>query len=104
MWIYYDFTYSSETWNDTEEIRDNNTDGLAPSWTYSNLSAGVYWPNQWEVLVNINNLFDGNGYNYVWRGEADDATTFGDPRYQQQRAQWRPRTVWVTLRKGFGGT
>ncbi|MBT8080085.1 MAG: TonB-dependent receptor [Gammaproteobacteria bacterium] len=103
MWVYYDFTYSSETWNDTQEIRDNNTAGLSPSWTYSNLSAGVYWPNQWEVLVNINNLFDQDGYNYIWRGEAGDAALFGDNRYQQQRAQWRPRTIWLTLRKGFGG-
>ena len=102
MWLYYDFTYSSETWNGNEEIRDNNTDGLSPSWTYSNLSAGLYWPNQWEVVVNVNNLFDQDGFNYVWRGEADDAAQFGDGRYQQQRAQWRPRTIWLTVRKGFG--
>jgi hypothetical protein len=36
--------------------------------------------------------------------EAASAAEFGDPRYAQIRAQDRPRTVWLTLRKGFGGT
>ena len=104
MWLYYDVSYSSGTWNDNESARDTDVDGYAPSWSFHNFSAGLQLPNQFDITVNVNNLFDQNGYSYVWRGEADDAAAFGDSRYQQQRAQWRPRTVWLTLTKGFGGT
>jgi outer membrane receptor protein involved in Fe transport len=104
LWLYYDVTYSSETWNGNTEIRDFNTAGLSPSWTISSLSAGLQLPNQLDITLNVNNLYDQTGYSYVWRGEADDAASFGDPRYRQQRAQWRPRTAWLTLTKGFGGT
>ena len=104
LWLYYDITYSSEIWNANDEIRDGDVAGLAPGWTFSSFSAGLQLPNQLDITVNVNNLFDQNGYSYVWRGEADSAAAFGDARYQQQRAQWRPRTVWLTLTKGFGGT
>lgn len=103
LWIYYDFSYSDEIWNDTGNIADNNRDGLAPSWTYSSLSAGLQLQNQWDIEINIRNLFDEKGYSYVWTGEAGNAELFNDPRYRKIRAQERPRTVWVTLRKGFGG-
>lgn len=102
LWLYYDYTYSSDVWNETYDIVDNNTDGLAPSWSYSTFSAGLELPSQWDVEINVRNLFDSNGYSYVWTGEADEAATFDDPRYRKIRAQERPRTIWLTVRKGFG--
>jgi outer membrane receptor protein involved in Fe transport len=61
-------------------------------------------PNQLDIEINVRNLFDQQGYSYIWTGESSDAELFDDPRYRQIRAQDRPRTVWVTLRKGFGDT
>ena len=104
MWLYYDFSYSDEIWNETDNIVENDTDGIAPSWTYSTFSAGLQLPNQWDVELNVQNLFDQQGYSYVWTGEADNAELFNDPRYRRIRAQDRPRTIWLTVRKGFGGT
>lgn len=103
LWLYYDYTYSSDVWNETYDIVDNNTAGLAPSWSYSTFSAGLRLPSEWDVEINVRNLFDDKGYSYVWTGEADEADTFGDPRYHRIRAQERPRTIWLTVRKGFGG-
>lgn len=102
LWFYYDWSYSSEIWNETSNIVDDDRRGLAPSWTYSSLSAGLELPNQFDIEINVRNLFDQRGYSYVWTGESDNAELFNDPRYQQIRALDRPRTVWVTLRKGFG--
>jgi outer membrane receptor protein involved in Fe transport len=67
------------------------------------LSAGLALPNQFDVEINVRNLFDEQGYSYAWTDEADNAEVFGDPRYRLIRAQDRPRTIWLTLRKGFGG-
>ncbi len=104
LWLYYDFSYSSEIWNETYDIVDDDLDGLAPSWTYSTFSAGLQLPNQLDIEINVRNLFDEQGYSYVWTLEGDNADVFGDPRYQRIRALDRPRTIWLTLRKGFGGT
>lgn len=102
LWFYYDWAYSSEIWNETSNIVEGDRRGLAPSWSFSNLSAGLRMANQWDVELHISNLFDQDGYSYVWTGESENAELFNDPRYQQIRAQDRPRTVWLTLRKGFG--
>ena len=104
LWFYYDISYSGEVWNNIGHIRDNDTDGLAPSWTYSSFSAGLQLPNQLDIEVNVRNLTDEKGYSYVWTAEGDEAEFFNDPRYRRIRAQDRPRTIWLTLRKGFGGT
>ena len=104
LWLYYDISYSSGIWNGISNIRDNDRDGFAPSWTYSTFSAGLQLPNELDIEVNVRNLFDEQGYSYVATWEADDAAIFGDPRYRRIRAQDRPRTIWLTLRKGFGGT
>ena len=104
LWFYYDISYSSEIWNSTANILDNDTDGISPSWTFSTFSAGLQLPNQFNIELNVRNVTNESGYSYVWTGEADNAALFDDPRYRRIRAQDRPRTVWLTLRKGFGGT
>ncbi len=71
---------------------------------YSNFSAGLQLPNRFDITVAVNNLFDETGYSYSWTGERDNAKWFGDPRYRKQLALDRPRTIWLTLAKGFGGT
>ena len=104
LWFYYDIAYQAESWSGIDEIRDNDLDGLSRSRTYSTFSTGLQLPNQFEIMVNVNNLFDQSGSTYSFTWEGDSADSFNSPRYQQQRAQDRPRTVWLTLKKGFGGT
>jgi len=104
LWFYFDYSYQAESWSGIDEIKNNDLDGLARARNYSSFSTGLQLPNQFDVILNVTNLFDSNGYTYVWTGEGGSADTFGSDRYQQQRAQDRPRTVWLTLKKGFGGT
>ena len=100
--FYYDWSYGAESWNSTSNIVDDDRRGLAPSWTFSNLSASLRMANQWDVELHVNNLFDQDGFSYIWTGESENAELFNDPRYRQLRAQFRPRTFWLTVRKGFG--
>jgi len=102
LWFYYDFAYQDESWSGISTIRENDPDGLTPSMTISNFSTGLRLPNQLDITVNVNNLFNQDGFTYIWTGEGSSADTFGSDRYQRQRAQHRPRTVWLTLKKGFG--
>ena len=102
LWLYYDYYYSSEAWNNTTNIRENNAAGISPSWSVSSLSAGLALENEWDIELNVRNLFDDDGYSYVATWEASYADLFSDPRYHRIRAQERPRTYWLTVRKGFG--
>ncbi|MBJ88409.1 MAG: hypothetical protein CMO98_00975 [Woeseia sp.] len=105
VWLYYNVSYQGETWNTRSTIFNNETEGISPSWTYSTFSAGLMLPNQLDVEVNITNLFDQKGYTYVdqfWGNR--NAEAFGDPRFRNMRTLDQPRTIWLTLRKGFGGT
>lgn len=103
LWFYYDVSYTSETWAGTEDSRDGNLLGLAPTRHYSNFSTGLQFENGFDVELAVNNLTNEKGYGFVFTGESGNAATYGDVRYRQQRAQDRPRTIWLTLRKGFGG-
>lgn len=101
MWFYYDIAYSSETWNGTGDIIDNNTNGLAESWTYSNFSMGLDLPSQLSIALQIDNLFDQATYSYIATGSNGDADTFNDPRYHDLRSIDRPRTAWLVISKRF---
>jgi len=104
LWFYYDISYSDEIWNEIDSVRDNDRDGLAPSWTYSSFSAGLQFESGLDVELNVRNLTDEKSFSYVGTWEASNASDFGDPRYQKIRAQDRPRSIWLTLRYRFGET
>jgi len=103
FWFYLDHTYESEKWNSTWNIINNNTNAIAPSWTYSSLKLGLRLRNELEFDLHVRNLFDEDGYSYVSTGENDDADLFGDSRYHNLRSLSQPRTVWLSVRKNFGG-
>jgi len=103
FWVYFDHSYQSETWNRISDIVDNNTRGLAPSWTYSSLKFGLFLQNGFDFDVHIRNLFDEPGYGYIDTFSNDDADLFSDPREHNLRSLSQPRTVWVSMRKRFGG-
>ena len=101
MWVYYDISYQSETWNDSANARDLDENGLADSWTYSNLQVGLNLANGWDVTLHINNLFDQETYSWISTYDNDDADLFGDPRYHNVRSIDRPRTTWLQVKKSF---
>ena len=103
LWLYADYFYQSESWNNNENILDNNTDGLAPSWSYATLAAGLQLPSDFDIELHVRNAFNDKGYSYVNTGENDDSALFGDTRWNNLRSLSRPRTVWLTLKKRFGG-
>lgn len=102
MWVYYDIAYQAETWNRDDFILNNDTRGLAPSWTHSNLSFGLDFNNNLNFTLLVNNLFDEATYSYInpnIMGYADDFPN--NTRDLSNRNEGRPRTVWLTMRKGF---
>ena len=106
MWLWYDISYESETWNHTGRIIDNVADkditlGLSPSRHTSNFHLGLTLPDNLNLTLQVNNVWDQANYSYISTGENDESEWFGDPRYRNMRSLVRPRTIWFNLRKDF---
>ncbi len=101
MWFSYDFSYQSETWNNTDDIVDGNLNGLTPSWTNSNFQMGLDLPAQLSLILRVDNVWDETDATYTYTTEGDYAALVGDPRYRNLRSLDQPRTVWFSVRKGF---
>jgi outer membrane receptor protein involved in Fe transport len=103
LWLWYDISYTSETWGRTWYIIDQNMDGLAPSRHTSNFQIGLDLPNELSVTLQVDNVWDNDSYEYVELGGAYQPQWFGVDREQNLRSLARPRTAWISVRKGFGG-
>jgi len=102
MWMYFDRSYQSETWNNTGNIRDNDTRGLSESWTHSNLQAGLDFKNDFSITLRVNNVFDEDTHTSINDGILGYSEEFPDStRDKSNRNEGRPRTAWLSLRKGF---
>ncbi len=109
MWLWYDVSYTSETWNRTSRIIAMDTDGLSPSRSTSNFELGLALPNQLSLTLRVNNVWDQSNYDYVSTGgnyggewfETVNPGAAANARERNMRSLTRPRTVWATLRKDF---
>jgi len=109
MWLWYDVGYTSETWNRTSNIIDDNLNGLSPSRNISNFSMGLYFPNELTLTLSVDNVWDQTNYDYVstgnnYTGEWFEGVNPGaevNQRERNLRSLSRPRTVWFSLRKDF---
>ena len=100
--FYYDVSYQDEVWNTTENARDEDTSGLAESWTYHNFSVGLTLPSQLNVTLKVNNLFDQDTATYINDSIQGYSEEFPNGTRDRRNAnRGRPRTVWLSLRKDF---
>jgi iron complex outermembrane recepter protein len=96
-WLRGSWSWHSETWKNLTAIIDNDRDLLIEPWSVSNLQFGFTHDNQWDISLNIRNVFD--QHNVDWMGSTDYGALFGDPRFRYPRTQQRPRTVTVAFSK-----
>ena len=100
--FYYDVSYQGEVWNTSDNARDKDTTGLAPSWVYHNFSVGLDLPSQLNVTFKVNNVFDQSTASYIndsIQGYSEEFPNQTRDRFNANRG--RPRTMWLSLRKDF---
>jgi outer membrane receptor protein involved in Fe transport len=103
MWLWYDISYTSETWGRAWYIIDQNRKGLAPSRNSSNFQMGLDLPNELSLTLQVDNVWDQKGYGFVDASGSYEPQWFGVDREQNLRSLERPRTAWISVRKDFGG-
>jgi iron complex outermembrane recepter protein len=75
--------------------------GRIEPWRFAKFQVGASLPNKLDLTLTVNNVFNSKGANWVTTSEGWYARQFGDPRYQNMQAQFRPQSIGLTLRKSF---
>jgi len=120
LWASFDYSYQSATYQslkyasldyqNAQNAVDHPNDpsyqvpagwGRVEPWRFAKFQIGTTLPNKLDLTLTINNVFNSHGANWVTTGEGYYARQFGDPRYQNMQAQFRPQTFGITLRRDF---
>ena len=101
LWIRYDFSYQGKVYDGLYSAIIEDPDGIYPSWTYSNLQAGIQFYNDWDITLSIWNLFDQRIVNWIDDANNDRAAAFGDPRFRNLPSYEKPRTIGIGISKRF---
>jgi iron complex outermembrane recepter protein len=99
LWLRYDTSYQSETWDTLTDAIDRDPTGIVPSSIAANFQVGLALENDLEISLMVRNVWDRRNVNFL--SSYVYGEFFGDPRYQGIRALQKPRTIGLTLRKSF---
>ena len=100
MWVRLDYSYSSSWWNSIGNVAENDSFGLIPSWSQTNLQVGLQLPSDWTFTAFVNNLTDErNIFGRLDNRYASD--WFGVDTWRQLDSVSRPRHYGVSVRKRF---
>ena len=102
LWIRLDFSHQGKVYDSLYSAILEEPDGIIPSWSYSNLQAGIEFYNNWNMTLSIWNLFDQRVVNWIDDGYNDQAAALGDPRFRNLLTYEKPRTVGIGITKWFG--
>ena len=100
MWIRYDMSYQSSTWDDLDSAATKDPLGFIPSWTSSNFQVGMGLKNDWNVTLFVRNIWDEKGITDQW-STSYLTDWFGKTGQDQLRTLQRPRTISVSVTKRF---
>jgi outer membrane receptor protein involved in Fe transport len=120
LWARFDYSYQSATYQslkyasaDYQNAQNAINHPGDPSyqilpnwghiepWRFAKFQLGATLPNKLDLTLTVNNVFNSKGANWVATSEGYYARQFGDPRFENMQAQFRPLSVGITLRKDF---
>ena len=112
LWARFDYSYQSSVYQSlyyASAAYQNavNDAGIPPNWgriepwRFAKFQLGASLPNKLDVTLTLNNVFNSKGANWVTTAEGWYSGQFGDPRYKNMQAQFRPQSIGLTIRKGF---
>ena len=112
LWARFDYSYQSSEYQDlyyASAAYQNQCcaanlppgAGRLEPWSYGKLQLGLSLPNKLDITLTLDNVWDSKGANWMATFEGDYADAFGDPRFHNMPAQFRPQKIGLTIRKKF---
>lgn len=100
MFLRYDISFQSKTWNNLTSIIDEDETGIMDSWNLSNLQLGAHLRNDWTVNLVVRNLFDQKATTVIWNGFVNDVSDWFETDFNKNKRVYnRPRTFGLQVRK-----
>ena len=101
LWFRYDTSYQSETYNSLSNAIEEDPAGIVPSWTSANFQMGLELESQWDISLMVRNVWDRRNVNWLSNLGYGEEPVFSDPRFNRAISFQKPRTISLTVRKGF---
>jgi iron complex outermembrane receptor protein len=100
LWARASYSYQGKTWKSISAVMDQDPNLRIPSYSTASASLGYSHDSGWETALNVRNLFDEKGFNYL--SSATYGLDFGavagnDPRWNYLRSLQRPRSVSISF-------
>lgn len=100
MWLRYDTSYQSKTWDDLSSALENDPVGLIPSWNHSNFQVGMAFQNDWTVSLFVRNVWNDRGISALY-SSTFYTDYFGQTGQSELRTIAKPRTYSLSVTKRF---
>ena len=102
VFLRYDFSYQSKTWNTLQSIMDDDPNGIIDSWNVSNFQIGTHLENDWIVTLVVRNVFDQKAIAALYTTFPNEASDwFGTDFNKNKRVYNRPRSFGIQVRKSW---
>jgi outer membrane receptor protein involved in Fe transport len=101
MWLWYDISYVSDTWNRTYAIRANDKDGIAPAHHISNFQVGLDLSDGLSLTLRVENVWDQTEYTWASTSGKSRQAWFDTTQGYNERSLTQPRTVSFAVSKKF---
>jgi outer membrane receptor protein involved in Fe transport len=99
LFMHFDYAAQDEVWNSLEASAEKWPDSRVPSSEGANFHIGLNMPDNWSVMLLVNNVFDDMWVNSVSSQFPQESEWFGDPRWRGMRSTQRPRSWGLNFRK-----
>jgi outer membrane receptor protein involved in Fe transport len=101
LWTRFDYSHQSYEYQSLSYAEANGPAGRVQPWNFGKVQLGFTTPGKTEITLKVDNVWDSNGANWISTSEGFYADQFGDPRFHNLQARFRPRNIGLTIRKDF---
>jgi len=97
----FEYSHQSYMYQSLSLSAAHGSEGRVEPWDFGKFILDLTLPSSTDISLRVDNLWNSQGSNYISLGEGDYADEFGDPRFHNEQARFRPQSISLTVRKNF---
>ena len=101
LWSRFEYSHQGYEYQSLFRAAENGTRGRVQPWDFGKFLLGLSLPSKTEISLKVDNVWNSRGATWISTGEEGYADEFGDPRFHNLQARFRPQSIGLTLRKNF---
>lgn len=101
LWSRFEYSHQGYEYQSLFRAAENGSRGRVQPWDFGKFLLGLTLPSKTEFSLKVDNVWNSRGASWISTGEESYADEFGDPRFHNLQARFRPQSIGLTLRKNF---